>query len=396
MRGRRRFRGIRRLRRARVSKRQARIPRAVAKGVRKVVGDCYNQHTYNNNWVHFCPTFPNRLSYPFLFGICTHWFQDRADYMNAINRFMTVDQYDKNTHLYPQNCHTKFFLRNPHVAPVHVEIIKMTVKCSGGQASGAYVAPTTTTMAAPDIASLNELTKVAFDQRMRDTDVANCIVNTGLADNILAQNINPDGSTQWKNPVVGEGTPWEQYQTASAAQTVNEAIACKMRLSWIFPRIHEKFDVKTVFSGWIRGWSTKAFRVEEKWPEMITPQQMADVNNATYRKGESHFYFMRAFCKNDIGSNENATATTTDTIYRVFPTYVQMRLSRQIGCRQSGDHVPTYTSGPFPFDIFHGNNGAVTQQFSAATAATSDAIAFNRDKTGAVTAFFQQAGNGVF
>lgn len=364
--------------------------------MRKVVGDCYNQHTYNVQWEHFSPTFANRLSYPHLFGICTHWFQDRADYMNAINRFMTADQYDKNTHLYPQNCHTKIFIRNPHVAPLHLELIKMTVKCSGGVASGAYVAPTTTTMAAPSLATLNELTKVAFDQRMRDADASGLIITASVADNILAQNINPDGSTNWHNPYPGSGSPWEQFQVATAANTMNEAIACKMRLSWIFPRIHEKFELKTVFRGWIKGWGQRAIKVPEKWPEMITPQQMADVNNATYRKGESHFYFMRAYCKVDIGTNEGTVATTTDTTYRLFPAYVQMRLSRQIGCRQSGDHVPTYTCGAFPITILHGNHNITTVQYAAATAATLDAVAFNRDKAGQVVSFYQQAGNGVF
>lgn len=316
--------------------------------------------------------------------------------MNAIIRFMSDDQYNKNTHLYPQNCNTKFFLRNPHVVPIHVELIKMTVKCSGGQASGAYVAPTTTTMAAPALTTWNELTKVAFDQRMRDGDASGMIVTSGLADNIIAQNINADGSTNWKYPLAGGATPWEQYQVADASQTVNESIACKMRLSWIFPRLHEKFESTTVFSGWIKGWQTRAIRVNEKWPEVITPQQMADVNNATYRKNESHFYFIRAFTKSDVGSNESTAATTTATYYRTFPTYVQMRISRQIGCRQSGDHIPTYTSSAPPITMFIANYQTVTQQFDAANAATLDQVAFNRDKVGQVHAFYQQAGNGVF
>lgn len=290
--------------------------------------------------------FARRLTHPFLFGVATSNFCDRADFMDAVNRFLTATQYAANSHVYPQNCRKIWNLHNPAMTPMHVQIIKCTYKCSGGQASGPYVSPTTTTMAAPNPFALNEITGVMFDQRMRDPNSGVGTIVASNTDQILATNTAAAGVVIV--PTVGYGSVWEQYDTAGGTLQSLDAPSCKQKLSWIFPRIHQKVKCKTVFSRWMKPMEETSFSETESWPKVLTPQQLEDQSTPTYYGKQTHFYIMRVYSTaNRVIPTGSGTASTATSTRRWNPAMIRIKLTRIIGCRQSGDHAPGYTCGNF-------------------------------------------------
>lgn len=316
------------------------------------------------------PTYINRLTYPYLFGVMTNWFQDRADYMNAVNTFMNATDYAANNHLFPQGCKKKWYIENASARPAHLQIFKCTVKCSGGTASGAYVTPTTTTMAAPDLTAFSEFTTPLFDQRMRDkTTVGKINAVNMAADTILASNSATGGVTVY--PLAGVGTIWEQYAaTTGARQTVSGGPpACTEKLSWIFPSMKKKLKVKQVFSKWLKPWDRQSWTEKESWPAMLTPQQLEDQAAPTYIKDQSHFYFVRGYSLPDfMYTGGGVGALTNVPNRRERPVQFVIQCTRTLGARQSGDHSPNYTVGPFMVaPMATGVSTGIVQQTSAGT-----------------------------
>lgn len=321
------------------------------------------------------PTFVNRLTFPYLFGIMTNWFQDRADYMNAVNKFMTATDYAANNHMFPQGCKKKWYIEAASARPQFLQIFKCTVKCSGDVASAAYMTPTTTTMAGPSLIAYSALAATLWDQRMRDPTVAGKIAS-GTLDTILASNSSTGVAVNV--PVAGTGNVWEAYDPTTNTRLTESGgpPSCKEKLSWIFPGMKKKVHVKQVFKKWMKPWERITFEENESWPHMLTPQQLEDINAPTYIAKQSHFYFVRAFSAPDIAYNGGGIAAGTNVPKRrERPVQFIIQLKRTIGARISGDHLPNYTvSDHVVAPLATGVSTTVTQQEAAATNATSGGV----------------------
>lgn len=321
----------------------ARLSRSVQRGVRKIVGDCFNS-IVDCRVLSWSNTFAQSTSFPNLFGIASSWFLDKSDMLDFMNAFLTTAQRDANQHIYPQNCVQKWQLHNPGNFPIIFEMYKMTIKCNKGQASGAYVSPTTSTQSGPDLTSDVELSSTLWDQSMRDV-VNGAIVPCSSYNGVLAVNGLGIAATI---PVAGAANPWEECKTAYPFRDLNSA-AMKTRLGWIFPKLKSQVKISRVFKGVVPLKGHRTFRIKEKWPNEIRPLDLLDRYVPTLKKDYSYFYFIRAragVMSMAAANPLNATiATSFATSVRQLPVQLIVRHYREWGCRSAGDHIPNYLCG---------------------------------------------------
>lgn len=347
--GRRRLRGLRKLRRFRrgrrnvYGKRGVRLSKSVQRGVRKIVGDCYN-NIVDCQMINVCTPLAHTLTFPWLFGVASKWYVDRSDMLDFMNAFLTTAQVANNQHLYPQNCYQKFFIHNPLDYPQKIEVFKMTIKCNKGVGSAAYVSPTTSTQAGPDTVTDVELAALLWDQSMRDT-ANTAVVPCSTFNSILAVNGLGVAATV---PAIGTATPWEECKTAIPWRDQNMG-AFRERLGWIFPKLKATMKVTRVYNKRIPARGHGSFKVKENWPNEMRPLDLQDRYMPTLRKGHSFFYFMRiSAAMHLMGGNSGTTygaATSCAQSMKVLPVQLIVNHHRVWGCRSAGDHIPNYLCG---------------------------------------------------
>lgn len=355
--------------------------------IRKTVGWCWN-HAYIYNDVLFtnpeCSVakgWPaNYLTTPFrqpvLNRIISSWLNTRETFVALCAKFQRGPDLTSNAHLWPQGGmrHT-FDLTNVTNGKTRYQLYWCTVKCNKrfptpGVFRANYVTPFTTGSAAsfPPWASDTDR---PFDQSSRqpqtgDTPLIQSFIESGHALNIVTAEGLGAPTTVYRAPVpsavseqlygAGAYSVWESITTTESA-IPDADIIYRERLTWTFPFLKHRLNVKLVSAGTIRANGTKTFRVTTKMPKELRPEQLRSDNGPDLFEDVSGFFYLKAVSEPlttriPAGGQGNLTQAPSDYGAAVqvpifeqfsrFPVALRARVIQEYAVRSAFDGQPTF------------------------------------------------------
>lgn len=352
-----------------------RKPRArFARGIRKVVGQCYNWFTFasataaSNAWAvnPFSVTAPvvstwwaadNIAGRPWLSRALTTLMNTRATWLAMYKQAVTQAQADANTHVFVEGgLRQRVVVENPENYPQHLWLFKFILKCD----------------AMPAVTQFSE-NKAWFDQTSRSSGADTGTISGAAG---LAATYYPlcalDGKTAY-DPVLREAMELRRADDTNMP-----------RWSWQFPQLKKYVKMKTIFRGWIKPNSRKTI----KWVDPVPTHgelRYKFVNDSELPTGVKHmsYYLMvetrtpRAnltlsadgsvpaagmqthdsyICENNAVPTVNKERPTyyrtlqdagtygkAYTRFGYLPSNLAFDFTSSFACRTAGDSLPNYT-----------------------------------------------------
>lgn len=317
--------------------------------VRKIVGDCYNQvilydqALITNSLGDAAANGTTRL-----FRVATGWQNVREELLLLMNATLSAADIAANRHLWLQGQIKEHIrIRNPTNVPIHVELVKCTLKKCGseyGYSAGVYNPGTLPFVTGSANANNNRPEDDArywtfWDQSSRESGAGAFVALN--ADHYLMHN----SGGVYDLPTVANS--WERSDANLA--TFASYLHTNDPLSWVFPKLRAKCRIRTVFKGWIGPEGNKAINVPISVPREIRPRDIVANTWNNWRGGQSYFYFIRVHAKTNCAWNGNTQQVASS---RPAGTYlgldceplsqVVLQSYRKYGIRAGSDSLPTF------------------------------------------------------
>lgn len=320
--------------------------------IRKIVGDCYNQIRINDVAMQFGGSIPlggdiSTIN-PNIFRVASSWYGTREEMLRLLNASLSgpsgtvTSQLGQNSHLWPMGgCRHRITLRNPTNYGVRFKLYAMHLKCDDpGYVPGVYSEPTLPFATGSAFTANNIPTSSYwkfFNQDSREGGGGN-LLSPCLSDPVFATNIGGAYTAPTAN------SAWESSSTGT---TVRRFDVLNTPLSWVFPDLRRKLNVKLIGSGRIPGGGSQLVKYSAPMPPELRPRDYIADSKTNFSK-YSYFFFLRA------ESDPTPIRVLDDTKAAVFPDSLYyspaIKLPAQLiidnlrtfRFRASGDSLPTF------------------------------------------------------
>ena len=192
--------------------------------------------------------------------------------------------------------------------------------------------------------------------RIDQLHAKNILASEGL--NVVANTYQAPISSAASEVLYGAGTYniWETIPNANA-NFPDADIIFNERLSFTFPRITRKLDIKLVAQKSIGPLQTQTFSMTSKMPSELRPEQLRSDNGDNFYAGVSGFFYLKAISEPVTIKLTTATAggqTSTPCDYKAdekaptfemfsrVPVALRFRVFQEIACRSAFDAQPTF------------------------------------------------------
>lgn len=362
--------------------------------IRKTVGWCWN-HAYiyhsflqsqinTTGWSGGAAGYgSNPIYMPVLHRIISGWFNTRETLLALCARFQTGTALTGNQHLWPQGgMKWRFNVTNVTNARTRYKLYWCSLKCNDkGAVSGVfrtnYGTPFTVGTANPFSPGTTVGNDVYspywnfFDQSSRQPQTGDAPLVGSRVDQLHALNIiASEGlgatSTTYRAPVscalsevlYGAGTPnvWEIIPNTNANYP-DADIVYNERLTFTFPRLARKLNVRLVAQKSIGPMQTQSFSFTSKLPSELRPEQLRGDLSDNFLADVSGFFMLKAISepvsiKMTTGTAGGAqqtpcdyssanTAPTFEMFSRV-PVALRFRVYQEVAARSAFDAQPTF------------------------------------------------------
>lgn len=290
----------------------------------------------------------NQLNHQAIFRIASGWHNTREDFARLLIGFLSATQMTDNVPLFTDGkCRWTADLLNPTNNPLRVELVCMTLKNEapivGTWLGTAADLPFAATSANNNGNSPTNSFWEFFNQDPRAAASAAGIGAVAAFTDMPTQTYNVQGN--YLAPASGQ--EWEITATAPNQDPFYRTFW--RRLTDYFPKLQRKLKLRTVFRGTIPALGGRKANWSTRMPAVIKPYEISSDQYPLFRKGVSHFYFIRALGPRPIGKvTTSAVANTSyndywDVAYRLLPQII-VTYKRTYRCKTAQEknaNVPT-------------------------------------------------------
>lgn len=385
--------------------------------IRKTVGWCWNHlYIYNSflmsniraadgaaiGWQAGYSTNPSY--YPVLNRVMSGWFNTRETMLALCARMQTSASLTGNQHLWPQGgMRWKFDVTNVTNARTRFKLYWCSLKCNDrGQEKAVFLAnyatPFTSGTANPGTTGASDYKNDVysrywsfFDQSTRQPQTGDPPLIVSRVDRAHATNIvssegvgAPAGNqyiaplpSAYSEVVYGPGVTnlWEIIPNVNS-DFVDADILYNERLTFTFPRMARKLNIKLVAQKSVGPYGTASFRCTTKMPSELRPEQLRSDNCDNFFAGVSGFWYVKAISDpitvkvpsatyGDAYSGQSDYTTYVGAKAQSFemwsrcPVGLRFRVYQELAVRSAFDAQPTFLT------MF---GGVPTAQYPAASA----------------------------